>query len=151
LICAKSASKLSRSTLCGKTGHSSLLSTVAIQIPKIMPTKASMIAVATVSVEDGLHMMLHGAFTDVESSSNLFVASAKSQIMQNLSFSLRELRTRLISPLITDRKSLFALRGGWPGRLWAQSDKSGPGSQITGFFGLPARKKLPPEGAVIEL
>jgi hypothetical protein len=36
-------------------------------------------------------MMLHGAFTDVESSSNLFVASAKSQIMQNLSFSLREL------------------------------------------------------------
>ena len=37
-------------------------------------------------------MMLHGAFTDVESLADLFVASATSQMLQNLSLSLREFR-----------------------------------------------------------
>jgi hypothetical protein len=37
-------------------------------------------------------MMLHGAFTNEESSSNLFVASTMSQILQDVSFSLREFR-----------------------------------------------------------
>jgi hypothetical protein len=44
--------------------------------------------------------MLHGAFTDVERSSNLFVASAESEIMQNPRFPLREFKTRHRHPKI---------------------------------------------------
>jgi len=40
-------------------------------------------------------MMLYGAFTDVERSSNLFVASTMSQILQNLRFSPRKFKEEL--------------------------------------------------------